>query len=186
MARPSGYDANVHITAALSEPCLAAGATWSAIAKVCDSTIPTVRLWASENPGFLSAVKLAKAIVDDAVEVAFKLNATGGAVKSTTKDTYGRVMTTYYPPDTTAGIFWLCNRRPKGYDAEHPDAGWQHVQRVEHTGANGGPIEYADLTDKPEAEVIAEAEALTRRAAEAERPGGGTPKARVHKSAHKS
>ena len=169
MGRPSGYDPDRHVVAVLSEQCLAAGATWSAIAKVCDSTIPTVRLWASQNPGFLAAVKLAKAIVDDAVEVAFKLNATGGAVKSTTKDSYGRITTTYYPPDTTAGIFWLCNRRPKGYDDEHPEDGWQHVQRVEHTGANGGPIEYADLTDKSEAEVIAEAEALTRRAAEAER-----------------
>ena len=186
MARPTKYDAEKHIAAVLSEGVLTSGATWTDIAKACDVSMPTVRAWAKDHEGFLAAVKLAKAIVDDTVEVAFKSNATGGAVKSVTKDAYGRVVTTFYPPDTTAGIFWLCNRRHKGDDPDDPSAGWQHVQRVEHTGADGGPIAYADLTDKPDAAIIAEAEAIARRAAEADSAGSGVAKARVRKSARKS
>jgi len=143
--RKSGYNADKHIAAVLSEACLTSGATWTDIARVCEASIPTVRLWASNNPGFLAAVKLAKATVDDTVEVAFKHNATGGAVKSITRDQYGREITTFYPPDTTAGIFWLCNRRRPGYDPDDKSAGWQHVQRVEHTGENGGAITFAQL-----------------------------------------
>ena len=39
--------------------------------------------------------------------------------------------TEHYPPDTTAAIFWLKNRRPDL---------WRDVQRQEHTGKDGGPI----------------------------------------------
>ena len=38
----------------------------------------------------------------------------------------------YYPPDTTAAIFWLKNRRPDQ---------WRETKAVELTGAAGGPIE---------------------------------------------
>jgi hypothetical protein len=163
--RPSEYKADTHVSAVLSAECIDGGATWTTIAKVCGKSIPTVKSWSKEHEGFLAAIKLAKALVDDSVEVAFKSNATGGAVKSTTRDQYGRITTTYYPPDTTAGIFWLCNRRRKGYDPDDPDAGWQHVQRLEHTGADGGPIQHADVTEAPLEDLIAEATALCKRAA---------------------
>ena len=36
-----------------------------------------------------------------------------------------------YPPDTTAAIFWLKNRRPEQ---------WRETKAVELTGAQGGPV----------------------------------------------
>lgn len=41
-------------------------------------------------------------------------------------------------------IFFLCNRDPKR---------WRSVQRVEHTGAGGGPIRTADLTKLTDPEL---------------------------------
>jgi hypothetical protein len=38
----------------------------------------------------------------------------------------------HVPPDTTAGIFWLKNRRPEA---------WRERQQHEHTGKDGEPIE---------------------------------------------
>jgi len=43
----------------------------------------------------------------------------------------------YYPPDPTSMIFWLTNRS-KEY--------WQHVNRLEHTGKDGQPIQTEDRT----------------------------------------
>lgn len=127
IGRPTKYDAEKHIAAVLSPECLSDGATWTAIARACEVSVSTVRDWTEQHEGFSAAVKTAKDMTDDEVEVAFKHNAAGGAVKSIALD--GTV--TLYPPDTTAGIFWLCNRRPDR---------WRHVQRVEHTGAGGGPL----------------------------------------------
>jgi hypothetical protein len=45
----------------------------------------------------------------------------------------------YYPPDTTADIFWMCNRQRSK---------WQNVNKVEHTGKDGKPIEINSLTDE--------------------------------------
>ena len=64
-------------------------------------------------------------------------------------------------PDVAAAALVLCNRRRPGYDPDDKSAGWQHVQRVEHTGANGGPIEHADSI---EAQAVREAEAILKRA----------------------
>jgi hypothetical protein len=38
----------------------------------------------------------------------------------------------HVPPDTTAGIFWLKNRRPEA---------WRERQQHEHTGKDGEPIQ---------------------------------------------
>jgi hypothetical protein len=38
----------------------------------------------------------------------------------------------YYPPDTTAAIFWLKNRRPDL---------WRDRNQTELTGPNGGPVQ---------------------------------------------
>ena len=53
----------------------------------------------------------------------------------------------YYPPDTTACIFWLKNRQR---------ALWRDVNRVEHTGADGRPIQknvHVDLTSLTDDEL---------------------------------
>jgi hypothetical protein len=41
-------------------------------------------------------------------------------------------VTKHYPPDTAACFIWLKNRRPEK---------WRDVQKLEHSGVNGGPIE---------------------------------------------
>lgn len=132
MGRPTKYRADIHPAAVLSPACVAEGATWSAVAKACGVEPSTVRLWAERHEGFSAAIKEAKAAVDDAVEGSFFGKALGG--------------------DTTAGIFWLCNRRPES---------WRHVNRVEVTGAEGGPVavEVVDARARLAALLDAEAEA---------------------------
>lgn len=134
--RPTKYDAKTHIAAVLSADCLRRGATLAVMAEECGVSVPTVRSWMQRHPEFLAAVKGAADMVDDAVESAFCSNATGGAVKSRNLDRYGREVIEYFAPDTTAGIFWLCNRRPDR---------WRHVQRIEHTGEDGGAITITEL-----------------------------------------
>lgn len=95
------------------------GATWEAIARECGVAVPTVQLWAQKHDAFSCAVKAAKDAVDRSVEVAM-LEAARGRRKI----------------DTVAAIFWLCNRRPDR---------WRHVQRVEHTGADGGAVTITEL-----------------------------------------
>lgn len=45
----------------------------------------------------------------------------------------------YIPPDTTAQIFWLKNRKPQQ---------WRDKQETEVTGKDGGPIEIKDVREK--------------------------------------
>ena len=50
--------------------------------------------------------------------------------------------------NTTAQIFYLCNRRPED---------WKHVNRIELTGKDGGPIRYDDAIrriDERRAELL--------------------------------
>jgi len=95
------------------------GATWEAIAQECGAGVRTVITWAEKHPEFRQAVKEAKDAVDRTVEVSLLAAARGQK----------RI-------DTTAAIFWLCNRQPDR---------WRHVQRIEHTGEGGGPVTIADL-----------------------------------------
>ena len=46
-------------------------------------------------------------------------------------------ITKHYPPDTTACIFWLKNRRPDL---------WRDVHRLEHTGKDGTPIQVEHMS----------------------------------------
>ncbi len=66
-------------------------------------------------------------------------------------------------------IFWLCNRVPDK---------WRNVQRQEHSGPGGGPIEHRDA---PDMTVYTEEELKTMRsiheAAYARRNSGGTSEA---------
>lgn len=115
MARPSSYKAE-YAEQALKLCRL--GATDADMAGFFGVTEQTVNNWKSAHPAFFESLKQGKALAD--AEVADKLfkRATGyehAAVKIVANATTGQEhVVPYverYPPDTTACIFWLKNRR---------------------------------------------------------------------------
>ena len=99
---------------------------------VCEATINT---WKIEHPGFLESIKEGKAESDSKVVRSLFERATGYSHPDThIAVSQGDVIVTptikHYPPDTTACIFWLKNRRPEE---------WR--EKVALEGANGGPVE---------------------------------------------
>ena len=94
------------------------GATDKELANFFNVAIDTISEWKNVHPEFSASLKAGKELAD--AEVADKLfkRATGyehQAVKiSATPDGREHITeyTEKYPPDTTAAIFWLKNRRP--------------------------------------------------------------------------
>ena len=85
--------------------------------KVAESTL---YLWKHTQPAFSEALKTGKAVADERVVQSLYRRAIGyshDAVKMHASD--GVVSITpyveHYPPDTTAAIFWLKNRRPEDW-----------------------------------------------------------------------
>jgi transposase-like protein len=91
--------------------------------------------WKREKDEFREALKKGKEAVDREVENALLKAALGYEYEEETVTNKGEVVTVrkYQPPNTTAAIFWLKNRKPDM---------WRDKQNIEHTGANGGPIEF--------------------------------------------
>lgn len=115
MARPSKYDPDLHPAQALKLARL--GATDDDIASFFEVCRATIYNWRNEHPEFLDALKGGKIMAD--AEVASKLfhRATGYQHHDVDiKVIDGQIVITdlvkHYPPDTTAAIFWLKNRRP--------------------------------------------------------------------------
>lgn len=105
------------------------------IGKVFNLTEQTINNY-KKDPAFLLAQKKGKEISDSAVEKSLFERATGYSHPETKFFCYeGEIVSQdtikHYPPDVVACIFWLKNRKP---------AEWR--DRVEHTGKDGGPIEY--------------------------------------------
>lgn len=97
------------------------GHTDAAIAAKVGISLTTFKNWKAAYPDFLAALKESKATVDDLVENALLRRALGyqhPAVKIHF-DKFGKVgmarYTEHYPPDTTACIIWLKNRRPQAW-----------------------------------------------------------------------
>lgn len=118
--------------------------------EVCTSTLDN---WKSAYPEFLGAIKSGKIQADAHIadrlysraegaeweeEQAFKVK-TGAHSERVEIVTVKRAA----PPDSTAIIFWLKNRRRGDW-----------ADRQEITGANGGPIQYEDVR-APIASLIA-------------------------------
>lgn len=146
------------------------GATEQEIADALDTTVTTLNAWKKRHPEFLAALKegkdVANSLVEDSlykramgyryteteiVEEAGKVSVvvTRGKNKGKTKLTPATVIRTKtlhksVAPDVTAQIFWLCNRQPER---------WRNVSRHEHTGPNGGPIAFRDLSSKTDQEL---------------------------------
>lgn len=115
MARPTKFD-NTYCEQARKLCRL--GATDKELSDFFQVSEATLNNWKNAHPEFLESLREGKALAD--AEVADKLfkRATGyehKAVKITASPDGREHQTEYverYPPDTTACIFWLKNRRP--------------------------------------------------------------------------
>lgn len=123
------------------------------IAQFFGVTVRCLYKWKGRHPEFGAAIKIAGAPADDRVERSLYKRATGytqdavkiflpRGAKEATIVPYKEVI----GPDTTACIFWLKNRRPDL---------WRDVNRFEHTGKDGAPIETADDTGMDRARRLA-------------------------------
>lgn len=108
------------------------GATDAELANFFETSEQTINSWKKKYPDFLESLKKGKALAD--AEIASKLfhRAKGYSHPATKILQYeGQPIeveyTEHYPPDTTAAIFWLKNRRPDL---------WRDKQTVEHSGVD--------------------------------------------------
>ncbi|HDA7126325.1 TPA: hypothetical protein O5T86_001258 [Staphylococcus aureus] len=95
----------------------ALGATDEDLADFFGVAIRTISNWKSYQPEFLQALKGGKDEADDRVERSLYQKATGYTYDAIHFSSFQGVVTAtpyreHVPPDTTAMIFWLKNRRP--------------------------------------------------------------------------
>lgn len=119
------------------------GATDAQLADFFGVSETTINNWKLAHPEFLESLKAGKEKADALVAHALYHRAIGykhDAVKILTvadgNNSGSHVeevpYVERYPPDPTAAIFWLKNRRPDL---------WRDKQDHEHTGKDGGPLE---------------------------------------------
>lgn len=132
----------------------ALGATDEEIADFFDVSPRTLSRWKTTRPAFVEALRRGKDVADDRVEDSLYHRALAREIEEEQaikikKVTYGdngkrlleeeRVeivkVRKYMPPDTTAMIFWLKNRRPDQ---------WRDVHKHEHGGVNA----FSQMTDE--------------------------------------
>lgn len=133
MARPSKYKAEFAKQAA---KLCSLGATDAQLADFFEVSVSTINLWKVEHAAFSESVKLAKDAADSKVEQSLYQRAMGYEhdetdIRVVDKEIVMTPIRKIYPPDTTAAIFWLKNRKP---------AEWRETKAVELTGAGGGPV----------------------------------------------
>ena len=127
MARPTKYKPEY---AAQAKKLCALGATDAQLADFFEVNISTITLWKVVHEEFSASVKIPKAEADEKVEQSLYRRAMGYEHDEVDiKVVGGEIVQTpirrYYPPDSTAMIFWLKNRQPKD---------WRDKQDVEHSG----------------------------------------------------
>lgn len=114
MARPSKYKKEF---IAQAEKLCKLGATDAEIADFFEVDVRTLYRWKGEHPEFCHALKSGKVEADDRVERSLFSRAIGYEHEETDIRVIDKAIVQtpirkYYPPDTTAAIFWLKNRRP--------------------------------------------------------------------------
>lgn len=107
----------------------------------------TLHRWKKTHPQVMQALKRGKEVVDRQVENALLKNALGFEYEETktyitvnpdgTKSQRVEKTKKVQRPDTTAGIFWLKNRKP---------GVWRDRQQLEHSGDIGLNNPFEDLT----------------------------------------
>lgn len=128
--RPSKYKPEFAKQAA--KLCLL-GATDANLADFFGVSVSTINLWKVQHVEFSESIKVPKAEADERVEQSLYRRAMGyehdevdiRVIDSAVVQTPTRK---FYPPDSTAMIFWLKNRKPQE---------WRDKQEVEHSGTIG-------------------------------------------------
>lgn len=127
------------------------GATDDALADFFEVNRDTIAEWKTVHAQFSDALKAAKADLDSQVERRLFDRAMGYEhpevdIRVVNGDIVQTPIRKIYPPDTTAAIFWLKNRKPEQ---------WRETKAVELTGAKGGPLDFRNLTDSQLAIIAA-------------------------------
>lgn len=117
------------------------GATDEDLARFFDVDRATITNWKQKHTEFLTALKAGKEFADANVADSLYRRATGYSHDDTHISNYQGAITKtdtvkHYPPDTTACIFWLKNRRPDLWRDRH-----------EHTGKDGEPLMSQEMTN---------------------------------------
>jgi len=130
--RPSQYKPEY---AAIAEKMCELGATDSEIAEAFGVSTRTIHSWKLEFEEFSSSLKAGKTLADERVVRSLYQKATGYdyveeqaiKVKKAQYEEEVEVVEVrrHQPADTTAGVFWLKNRRKED---------WRDKQEVEHSG----------------------------------------------------
>lgn len=136
MARPSKFKPEFVEQA---EKLCRLGATDIEIADFFEVDVRTLYRWKVQHDGFCQALKAGKDVADDRVERSLFSRATGYEHDEVDiRVVGGEIVQTpvrkFYPPDTTAAIFWLKNRRPDE---------WRDKTESALTGPGGGAIQQA-------------------------------------------
>ena len=141
VGRPSSYKPEY---AKMARHLCKLGATDADLAEAFGVSVVTIDNWKIKYPEFLGSLKASKEEADNRVERSLYARATGysyDAVKIFhTKD--GKIIkvpyTEHVPPDVTAQIYWLKNRRPRSLArrAEHRSAARSvhHQRAAAHRG----------------------------------------------------
>lgn len=113
------------------------GATDNEIADFFGIEVRTLYRWKNESDEFCQSLKSGKTEADERVERSLFARALGYEhpevdIRVVDKEIIQTPIIKHYPPDTTAAIFWLKNRKPTE---------WRDKQEVEHAGKDGGPIQ---------------------------------------------
>ncbi len=106
------------------------GATDAQLADFFEVAVSTINLWKVKHPEFSESVKVPKSEADARVEQSLYLRAMGYEHDEVDLRVVGGELVKtdirkFYPPDTTAAIFWLKNRKPDE---------WRDKHDVEHSG----------------------------------------------------
>jgi hypothetical protein len=136
--RPSKYKAEFAEQAA---KLCKLGATDAQLADFFQVSVSTINLWKVQHAEFSESIKVPKAEADERVEQSLYRRAMGYEhdevdIKVVGGEIVQTAIRKYYPPDSTAMIFWLKNRKP---------AEWRDKVEQEVTGPGGGPIQIARI-----------------------------------------
>ena len=115
------------------------GATDQEMADFFGVDVRSLQRWKNTQPSFRHSIKAGKDATDSRVERSLYERALGYERDEVDiRVVNGEIVQTpirkFYPPDTTAAIFWMKNRKP---------AEWREVKAVELSGPEGGPVQVA-------------------------------------------